>query len=179
MKQHAGRHGCMSKDPSRTHQLTISCGIRLACSSLKLPHALKKFAKLLINLKIIKIIIIKKQKYKNLKKQKEWPTLPRGWPATPVGFGGGPATLKWPKNKNKKRLGFWAVAGPPPKALSHPQIGRMRRLKPPLDPWGWFSHPKNPHYFLYFFFGLLGVAGHPIIVSFLEAPFLLNYSLWK
>jgi hypothetical protein len=48
-------------------------GIRLPCGSLKLPHGsvvengtvfhLKKFVKLLINLKIIKIIIIKNQKY--------------------------------------------------------------------------------------------------------------------
>jgi hypothetical protein len=37
----------------------------------------KKFANFLINLKIIKIIIIKNKKYKNLKKLK-------GWSATPL-----------------------------------------------------------------------------------------------
>jgi hypothetical protein len=38
---------------------------------------LKKFANFLINLKIIKIIIIKNKKYKNIKKLKGWPALPK------------------------------------------------------------------------------------------------------
>jgi hypothetical protein len=51
-----------------------------------------------------------------------------------VGFGGGPATPKRPKTKTKqKKLGVLGVAGPPSKALSHSQIGRMGWLKPPAD----------------------------------------------
>jgi hypothetical protein len=54
---------------------------------------LKKFVKFLINLKII---IIKNKNYKNLKKLK-------GWPTTPVVFGGGPAIPPKPKNKKKTK----------------------------------------------------------------------------
>jgi hypothetical protein len=45
---------------------------------------LKKFAKFLINFKIIKIIIIKNKKYKNLKRLKGWPALPKGVPGHPI-----------------------------------------------------------------------------------------------
>jgi hypothetical protein len=51
---------------------------------------LKKFAKFLINFKIIKIIIIKNKKYKNLKRLKGWPALPKGVAGHPIiGQGGG------------------------------------------------------------------------------------------
>jgi hypothetical protein len=68
----------------------------LPCGSLKLPTGAivenkiilfsnyKKISNFLINLKIIKIIIIKNKNYKNLKKLKRWPALPKGWPATPL-----------------------------------------------------------------------------------------------
>jgi hypothetical protein len=91
------------------------------------------------------------------------------------------------KKQNKtKKLGVWGVAGPPPKALSHPQIGRMGWSKPPpkclktkkkkkkgFEFWGWPDHPQGrkgwlnpppkpkPFFVLFFFFGLLGVAGPP------------------
>jgi hypothetical protein len=48
---------------------------------------LKKFTNYLINLKIIKIIIIKNIKYKNLKKLKGWPATPlltKGWLPWPI-----------------------------------------------------------------------------------------------
>jgi len=55
---------------------------------------LKKFAKFLINLKIIKIIIIKNKKYKNLKKIKGWPATPLGNAGHPIiGQGGGRTPL--------------------------------------------------------------------------------------
>jgi hypothetical protein len=45
---------------------------------------LKKFANFLINLKIIKIIIIKNKKCKNLKKLNGWLALPKGMAGHPI-----------------------------------------------------------------------------------------------
>jgi hypothetical protein len=83
---------------------------------------LKKFVNFLINLKIIKIIIIK-----NPKKLKGGRPPPWATSSTPAAKG---VVGKRPKNKTKqKSLGF-GVAGPPQR--SHPQIGRMGWSKPPL-----------------------------------------------
>jgi hypothetical protein len=65
-------------------------------------------AKLLINLKIIKIIIIKKKKkgvagHSIIGQPPPWPIL--GGRSTPIGLGGDTATLKRSKKK-KKGLGF-------------------------------------------------------------------------
>jgi hypothetical protein len=70
----------------------------------------------------------------------------------PQALGSGPATPKRPRNqKQKKKVWILGVAGSPPKALSHPHIGRM----------GWSKPPPKPLTF-FFYFGLLGVARHPI-----------------
>jgi hypothetical protein len=71
---------------------------------------LKKFVNFLINLKIIKIIIIKNKKYKNLKKLK-------GWPATPLltmGVAGANplADLGWMNHP----IRLWGWSGHPQKA---------------------------------------------------------------
>jgi hypothetical protein len=95
-----GNHGgeYVSISASAPHgvqsRLILSLGIRLPCGSLKQPHGavvfhIKKFAKLLINLKIIKIIIIKNKKHKG------WPACPKGWlepPPWPI-WGGWPPLM--------------------------------------------------------------------------------------
>jgi hypothetical protein len=59
----------------------------LFCEKRYCSFHLKKFAKLLINLKII---IIKNKKYKNLKKKKGWPELAKEVAGHPIiGQGGG------------------------------------------------------------------------------------------
>jgi len=73
-------------------------------------------AKLLINLKIIKIIIIKKKKkgvagHSIIGQPPPWPIL--GGRSTPIGLGGDTATLK--RSKKKKKVWVLGVAGPLPK----------------------------------------------------------------
>jgi hypothetical protein len=92
---------------------------------------LKIFAKFLINLKIIKIIIIKSQKY--LKKKKKinlrggW-HCPRRWPPTPL-------LAKW-------------VAGPPPWPIWGGRTTLVEFGGDPATPksavWGGSATPKRP-----------------------------------